>query len=183
VDRPAQPHALEPILEGNIHLQGELRALRALATRGTIILAPTHVSNVDSLVMGLVIHRLGLPPFAYGAGLNLVFIVLPSQAFREVCRAFGECATPDQPVVHCCKGLELGTQRRMSEILFEETCVRQIGVLCGPNIAAELARGEPAGTVIASAFPAIVRLTRHVLSSGALRVFSSGDVVGSCAGR
>jgi glycerol-3-phosphate dehydrogenase (NAD(P)+) len=111
-------------------------------------------------------------------GAALVFIVLPSQAFREVCRAFGECATPDQPVVHCCKGLELGTQRRMSEILFEETCVRQIGVLSGPNIAAEIARGKPAGTVIASAFPAIVRLTRQVLSSRALRVFSSSDLIG-----
>jgi glycerol-3-phosphate O-acyltransferase len=58
-------------LEGNIHVQGEVAALRALAARGTVILAPTHVSNVDSLVLGLVIYRLGLPPFAYGAGLNL----------------------------------------------------------------------------------------------------------------
>jgi glycerol-3-phosphate O-acyltransferase len=58
-------------LEGNIHVQGDVAALRALAERGTVILAPTHVSNVDSLVLGLVIYRLGLPPFAYGAGLNL----------------------------------------------------------------------------------------------------------------
>ena len=75
---PPEEHALEPILEGNIHVQGELAALRALATRGTIVLAPTHVSNVDSLVMGLVIYRLGLPPFAYGAGLNLYSNVIMS---------------------------------------------------------------------------------------------------------
>lgn len=67
----AEPHAAEPHLEGNIHVEGELGALRALARRGTLILAPTHVSNVDSLVLGLIIYRLGLPPFAYGAGLNL----------------------------------------------------------------------------------------------------------------
>ncbi|MEY4548318.1 MAG: hypothetical protein RL685_4513 [Pseudomonadota bacterium] len=66
-----QGEGIERALEGNIHVQGEVSALRALATRGTVILAPTHVSNVDSLVMGLVIYRLGLPPFAYGAGLNL----------------------------------------------------------------------------------------------------------------
>jgi glycerol-3-phosphate O-acyltransferase len=67
----AEPRAREPSLEGNIQLRGELAALRAVARRGTLILAPTHVSNVDSLVLGLAIYRLGLPPFAYGAGLNL----------------------------------------------------------------------------------------------------------------
>lgn len=108
----------------------------------------------------------------------LVLIVLPSQAFRDGCRELGACARPDHLVVHCSKGLELGTLRRMSEIIFEETCVRQVGVLSGPNIAAEIARGNPAGTVIASAFPAIVQLTRQLLSSAVLRVFSSTDVIG-----
>lgn len=111
-------------------------------------------------------------------GAALVFVVVPSQAFREVCRELGDCSRPDQLVVHCSKGLELGTHRRMSEILFEETCVRQIGVLSGPNIATEIARGKPAGTVIASAFPAIVQLARQLLSSPTLRVFSSTDVIG-----
>jgi glycerol-3-phosphate dehydrogenase (NAD(P)+) len=111
-------------------------------------------------------------------GAALVLVVLPSQAFREVCRALGDHVSPEQPVVHCCKGLELGTHRRMSEILLEETCARQIGVLAGPNIAAEIARGMPAGTVIATAFPRIVRLVRQLLSSARLRVFSSADVIG-----
>lgn len=69
----ARSHArgrVEPFAD-EIRVQGETAALRALAERGTLILAPTHVSNVDALVMGLVLHRLGLPPFAYGAGLNL----------------------------------------------------------------------------------------------------------------
>jgi glycerol-3-phosphate dehydrogenase (NAD(P)+) len=66
----------------------------------------------------------------------------------------------------------------MSEILFEETCARQIGVLCGPNIAAEIALGKPAGTVIASAFPRVVSVTRAVLASSRMRIFSSGDVLG-----
>lgn len=109
---------------------------------------------------------------------TLVVMALPSQAFREVCRQLGECLRPDQPVVHGSKGLELDTFRRMSEILVEETCARQIGVLSGPNIAAEVARGSPAGTVIASGFPAIVALVRTVLASAQLKVFSSTDVVG-----
>jgi len=58
-------------IEDRIVIQGEVGALRALARVGTVILAPTHVSNLDSLVLGSAIHTLGLPPFAYGAGLNL----------------------------------------------------------------------------------------------------------------
>lgn len=58
-------------VDDRILIEGEVDALRALARVGTVILVPTHVSNLDSLVMGSVIHRLGLPPFAYGAGINL----------------------------------------------------------------------------------------------------------------
>jgi len=58
-------------VDDRILIEGEVAALQALARIGTVILAPTHVSNLDSLVMGSIIYRLGLPPFAYGAGLNL----------------------------------------------------------------------------------------------------------------
>lgn len=58
-------------IDQRVLIDGEVELLRALVHKGTVILAPTHVSNLDSLVLGSAIHRLGLPPFAYGAGLNL----------------------------------------------------------------------------------------------------------------
>lgn len=109
----------------------------------------------------------------------LILIAIPSQAFREVCRAAGDVLRPDQLVIHGTKGFETGTHRRMSEILLEETCVRQLGVLVGPNIAAEIDEGKPAGTVIASQFPRVIEMGRAVLSSKRLMVFASGDVVGA----
>jgi glycerol-3-phosphate dehydrogenase (NAD(P)+) len=108
----------------------------------------------------------------------LVLAVIPSQALRDVCRNAGALLRPDHLVVHATKGLEVGTHRRMSEILLEETCVRQIGVLAGPNIAAEIARGQPAGTVIASPFPRLVDAARRALSSPAFMVFAGTDVLG-----
>jgi glycerol-3-phosphate dehydrogenase (NAD(P)+) len=66
----------------------------------------------------------------------------------------------------------------MSEILHEETCVRQLGVISGPNIAAEIARGEPAGTVIASHYPEVIRAAKVALSCDSLMVFYGKDVVG-----
>ena len=54
-----------------IQIDGNLELLRQLADEATIILAPTHVSNLDSPLLGLSLVRAGLPPFQYGAGLNL----------------------------------------------------------------------------------------------------------------
>lgn len=54
-----------------ILVKGPLERLRHLAETATLILAPTHVSNLDSPVIGYALYAAGLPPFAYGAGLNL----------------------------------------------------------------------------------------------------------------
>lgn len=58
-------------LQERVHLVGEIEAVRNLATKGTIVLVPTHLSNVDSILVGWGLHALGLPAFIYGAGLNL----------------------------------------------------------------------------------------------------------------
>ena len=109
---------------------------------------------------------------------ELIFIVIPSQAFREVCAQIGAVVRPHQLAVHATKGLELGSYKRMTEIISEETCLRQLGVLSGPNIAREMCAGKPAGTVVASRFPRVVELAREVLRSKQLRVYGNTDVVG-----
>lgn len=58
-------------LRDKIHIVGEVEQLRSLARIGTIVMVPTHFSNLDSILIAWVINELGLPPFIYGAGLNL----------------------------------------------------------------------------------------------------------------
>lgn len=111
-------------------------------------------------------------------GVGLLLVVIPSQSFRKVARALAAVLTPEQAVIHASKGLEVDSHRRMSEILLEETCARQIGVLSGPNIAAEIAQGKAAGTVIASRFPRVIQLGRSALSCPRLMVFAASDVLG-----
>jgi glycerol-3-phosphate dehydrogenase (NAD(P)+) len=149
-----EPRKLEEI---NSHHTNQ-RALPGLA------LAPT-LRAVDELDAAL-------------AATELIFIALPSQAFRGVCRQLGEFIRPEQLVVHGIKGLESESHQRMSQVLLEETCVRQFGVLAGPNIAVEIAAGKPAGTVIATRFPRVSALARRALSCAQLRVFESHDVCG-----
>ena len=54
-----------------LRVSGDLETLRTLCGEATLILAPTHVSNLDSPLIGLALYQAGLPPFIYGAGLNL----------------------------------------------------------------------------------------------------------------
>jgi glycerol-3-phosphate O-acyltransferase len=58
-------------LDDKIHIVGEPEHIRKLAKIGTVIMVPTHFSNLDSILIGWVIQFLGLPAFIYGAGLNL----------------------------------------------------------------------------------------------------------------
>lgn len=58
-------------LDDKIHIKGHVDQLRKLAKLGTVVMVPTHFSNIDSVLIGWIIQFLGLPPFIYGAGLNL----------------------------------------------------------------------------------------------------------------
>ena len=58
-------------LDARIHADGDLEVVRACAERGTIVVTPTHSSNMDSPAIGLALLRAGLPPTTYGAGKNL----------------------------------------------------------------------------------------------------------------
>jgi glycerol-3-phosphate O-acyltransferase len=58
-------------LRDKMHVVGKVKMLRKLTAKGTVVMVPTHFSNLDSILIGWIIHSLGLPAFIYGAGLNL----------------------------------------------------------------------------------------------------------------
>ena len=60
-----------PNLRQRVLIRGATDTLMSLAKRGTVLLTPTHLSNMDSIILGYSLYLLGLPPFTYGAGLNL----------------------------------------------------------------------------------------------------------------
>ncbi len=65
------PWGMTQSLSSRMHILGEVGQLQELSKKGTILLVPTHQSNLDSILIGYAIHLMELPPFAYGAGLNL----------------------------------------------------------------------------------------------------------------
>eukprot|EP01132_Coremiostelium_polycephalum_P000286 gene286-373_t len=71
---PRRLRTLEEVrrqLQEQIIIRGPIDEVRQLARQGTVVMVPTHCSNFDSVLIGWVIETLGLPPFIYGAGLNL----------------------------------------------------------------------------------------------------------------
>lgn len=112
------------------------------------------------------------------SGADLVFVSIPSKAFRPVLQAAQSAFRPDQLLVSTTKGIESDRFSLMSDILLEETGSQHIGVLSGPNLAKEIIAGQIAGTVIASHDEALRDAVHAVLSSTTFRVFASNDPEG-----
>ena len=110
---------------------------------------------------------------------KLILMVVPSHGFRRVAHEVGAFLDGEHVLVHATKGIEEGSSKRMSEILREETPVRKLGVLSGPNLAAELAQGKPSGTLVASRYDEVISRAQGALHSGYFRVYASHDVIGA----
>ena len=110
--------------------------------------------------------------------VDAVIWALPSSATREQARAFAPFLKGHEIVIHATKGLESQSLKRMSEVLLEEWIPQRIGVLSGPNLADEVARGEAAASVIASRFEEVIDVSKALFPIERLKLFGSRDVIG-----
>lgn len=115
---------------------------------------------------------------AFQGEVNGVIWALPSSVCREQAKRFAQYFHGDEVLLHATKGIESGTMKRISEILVEELPCPRVGVISGPNLANEVARGEPAATVVASTFLEVVEAGNALLASDRFRVYSGTDVIG-----
>jgi glycerol-3-phosphate O-acyltransferase len=59
-------------LHERIQIHGDVQTIQNLFSKGTVVVVPTHFSNLDSVLIGFAMDEImGLPSFSYGAGLNL----------------------------------------------------------------------------------------------------------------
>jgi glycerol-3-phosphate dehydrogenase (NAD(P)+) len=112
------------------------------------------------------------------AEADIVFVSIPSKAFRSVLQAAKPFLRPELIMVSTTKGIEKDSFTLMSEILREESGLKRIGVLSGPNLAKEIAARMLSGTVIASTNPDVREKVHQVLSGKYFRVFANSDVYG-----
>ncbi len=110
---------------------------------------------------------------------DLLVMGVPSKGFRATLREVAPHLRPWVPVVSLAKGLELGTGKRMTELVEEELPGHPVGVLTGPNLAKEILAGNAAAAVVAMTDPTIASRLQAVFSSQLFRVYTNSDVIGS----
>lgn len=119
-------------------------------------------------------------PEEAAAGAEAVFLVVPSQTFRENLEQWADALPRDAPLVSLMKGVELGSLKRMSEVIEEVTGAgpERVAVVSGPNLSAEIARREPAASVVACADEEVAKRLQAMCHSPAFRPYTSVDVLG-----
>ena len=112
------------------------------------------------------------------ADADLVVIAIPSKSFREVAKKASSLIKPDTLVVSTTKGIEVESFTLMSQVLEQEIPHAKIGVLSGPNFAAEIVKNQYTASVVASEHEELLALAPKVLSSGTFRVYTNNDRYG-----
>jgi glycerol-3-phosphate dehydrogenase (NAD(P)+) len=107
-----------------------------------------------------------------------IIVGVPSPYYRAVLGDARQHFPAGVPILNLTKGLEVGSLRRMTEILAELLPGSPAGVLSGPNLAKEVAAGEPAATVVAFADQSLAREYQQLLGGSSFRVYTNPDVIG-----
>jgi len=114
-------------------------------------------------------------------GAQAVVLAVPSQTLRENLVVFRDLLPPDVPIVSLAKGVEIGTGLRMSEVISSVGHVRpdRIVVLSGPNLAKEIADGQPTATVMACTDHDTAVRVQIASAGGYFRPYTITDVIGT----
>ena len=111
------------------------------------------------------------------AGAEILLVVPPSKGMRGVAQALA-AVNPRGVLVSCTKGIEQGTEKRMSEILAQFLPRNPVAVLSGPSHAEEVAIGMPTAVVLGCADEAIAAQVQAAMNGQTFRVYTSPDVTG-----
>ncbi|MGB3707383.1 NAD(P)H-dependent glycerol-3-phosphate dehydrogenase [Gordonia sp. (in: high G+C Gram-positive bacteria)] len=114
------------------------------------------------------------------ADTDLVVCAVPSQSLRGNLEQWREHLPADAILLSLAKGVETSTGMRMSEVIGEVTGfpARQIAVLTGPNLAKEIAQGQPAATVVACVDEDQAKRVQEAVATGYFRPYTNTDVIG-----
>lgn len=111
---------------------------------------------------------------------DAVVLAVPSQTLRENLAGWQPLLPPDATLVSLAKGVELSTLKRMSEVVSEvaDVPMSQVAVVSGPNLAREIAEGQPTATVVACTDHDRAVALQQASSTGYFRPYTNTDMIG-----
>lgn len=113
-------------------------------------------------------------------GAELVVLAVPSQTLRGNLAEWLPYLHGDATLVSLMKGIELGTTKRMSEVVMETARVPadRVVVVSGPNLAPEIVAEQPAATVVACPDVDRATLVQRSITTPYFRPYTNDDVIG-----
>ncbi|TPG16164.1 NAD(P)H-dependent glycerol-3-phosphate dehydrogenase [Pedococcus bigeumensis] len=114
-------------------------------------------------------------------GADIIVLAVPSQTLRANLGEWGAVLGDTAAVVSLMKGVELGTTKRMSEVIAEAGGVahERIVVVSGPNLAPEIAKKQPAASVVACIDESVAEMVAAASNPPYFRPYTNTDVVGT----
>lgn len=114
------------------------------------------------------------------AGADLVALAVPSQSLRDNLADWKDLLRPDATVISLMKGIELGTTKRMSEVIREVADIPadQIALVTGPNLAPEIAQEQLTAAVVACTDHDRAKRVQKAVATGYFRPYTNPDVIG-----
>jgi len=115
------------------------------------------------------------------ADVDAVILVVPSQSMRRNVKLVKDHLSESMLVVSAAKGLEIGSNKRMSQVVAEEINPLfrpNICVLSGPNLSREILHDLPAASVVAAADVTVAMRAQKLLSAPNFCLYTNTDVIG-----
>ncbi len=112
---------------------------------------------------------------------SAVILPVPSATMRQNISQVASSLTKSTIVISAAKGLEIGSNKRMSQVIAEEIDPRfesNICVLSGPNLAREIMQNHPAAAVVAAEDTKTAKKAQRLLTCPNFCVFTNSDVIG-----
>ena len=111
---------------------------------------------------------------------EVVVLAVPSQSLRTNLEGWAPLLPDGALLVSLMKGVELGSAKRMSEVIAEVTgaSAERVAVVTGPNLAREIAARQPAASVVACTNREAAQWLQAVCHTPAFRPYTNSDVVG-----
>lgn len=128
-------------------------------------------------------ERLQIAPYLEElvAWSEMIVTAVPSQALRETILGFRVVDLSGKILVNVAKGIEIGTGKRMSEVLLEvlpDLLASQVAALYGPSHAEEVSKDQPTTVVASSSSLATAEQVQEVFHTSMFRVYVNNDIVG-----
>jgi len=112
-------------------------------------------------------------------GQGLIIFAIPSQHMREILRKIKQINYEHNAMfLSVSKGIELGSLKRVSQVIHDELGNVKLAVLSGPTVAQEVAQGIPTVAVIASGDEGLRKCLQNIFMTERFRIYTNDDIAG-----